>query len=144
MEKSLDVKSVEDAKTKVSDIQVVGNSDSFQLLCKASSKNQGWMKSAKAYEIDGVGCIVQVTTQQNEHVAEALTFVPNCHIEDDANDGRKLIGDPPQYLSATTELKSCDDYLVNEYENVVNKYYNIAIKYSQLVDEYIELLNKQR
>lgn len=91
VEKTLDVTNVADAAAKVSDIKVVGNGDSFALLCKASSKEQGWMKSAKACEIPGVGCIVQVTTQQGSNVAEALTFVPGVKIEADVNDGRKLV-----------------------------------------------------
>lgn len=92
MEKALDVTSVADAtQGKVSDIKVVGNGDTFRLLCKASSKEQGWMKSAKAAEIEGVGCIVQVTTQQGANVAEALTFVPGVRIADDENGGRKLV-----------------------------------------------------
>lgn len=92
MKKALDVVSVEDAaQGKVSDIKVVGNGNTFQLLCKASSKKQGWMKSAKAAEIDGVGCVVQVTTQQGDNVAEALTFVPGVRIADDENGGRKLV-----------------------------------------------------
>ena len=91
MNKSLDVVSIEDAKSgKVSDIQVVGDGNMFKLLCKASSKEQGWMKSAKAMEVLG-GCVVQVTTQQNDHVAEALTYVPGVRIVDDINGGRKLI-----------------------------------------------------
>ena len=49
------------------------------------------MKSAKAMEIDGVGCVVQVTTQQGSNVAEALVFVPNATIVDDVNGGRKLV-----------------------------------------------------
>lgn len=90
--KSLDVTSVTDAVTqaKVSDIKVVGNGDTFQLLCKASSKEQGWMKSCKAMQVPG-GCVVQVTTQQGDHVAEALTFVPCVKIVDDENGGRKLV-----------------------------------------------------
>jgi ribosomal protein L37E len=89
-EKALDVQSVEDAKAKVSDINVVGNGDTFALLCKASSKSQGWMKSAKAMEVPG-GCVVQVTTQQGSNVAEALTFVPGVKIAPDVNNGRKLV-----------------------------------------------------
>lgn len=87
--KALNVTSVEDAQTKVSDIEVVGNGDTFQLLCKASSKSQGWMKSAKAMQVFG-GCVVQVTTQQGANVAEALCFVPNVVIKPDVNGGRKL------------------------------------------------------
>ena len=90
-DKDFSVTSVDDAKMKVADVVVVGNGDTFQLLCKASSKEQGWMKSAKAMEIPGLGCVVQVTTQQGSNVAEALTFVPNCSIADDINGGRKLV-----------------------------------------------------
>jgi hypothetical protein len=88
--KALDVQSVEDAQAKVSDIKVVGNGDTFALLCKASSKSQGWMKSAKAMETPS-GCVVQVTTQQGDNVAEAITFVPDVKIAEDVNGGRKLI-----------------------------------------------------
>lgn len=91
MSKTLDVKDIADAEKKISDIQVIGNGNTFQLLCKASSKEQGWMKSAKAMEIPGVGCVVQVTTQQGNNVAEALTFVPYVKIVEDENGGRKLV-----------------------------------------------------
>jgi hypothetical protein len=38
-------------------------------------------------QIANVGCVVQVTTQQGENIAEALTFVPGVRIfeEIDAN-----------------------------------------------------------
>ena len=91
MEKTLDVKDIADAKAKIGDIVVVGNGNTFQLISKASSKCQGWMKSCKAMEIEGVGCVVQVTTQQNENVAEALTFVPNVKIGLDSNGNKNLV-----------------------------------------------------
>ena len=90
-DKTLDNVNVADVQAKVSDVKVFGNGDTFQLLCKASSKEQGWMKSCKAMEILGVGCIVQVTTQQGQNVAEALVFVPNIVIADDVNGGKKLV-----------------------------------------------------
>jgi len=90
MKKTLDVRTVQDAKEKINDIEVVGNGDMFQLLCKASSKSQGWMKSAKAMETP-MGCVVQVTTQQGDNIAEALTFVPGAVIADDVNGGKTLI-----------------------------------------------------
>lgn len=91
-DKALDVTSVADAQAgKVSDIKVVGNGDMFQLLCKAGSTSQGWMKSCKAMEISGVGCVVQVTTQYAGNVAEALVFVPGVRIVSDINGGRKLV-----------------------------------------------------
>lgn len=91
MPKTLDITSVEQAQQRVPDFKVVGNGNTFQLLCKASSASEGWMKSAKAMQITGVGCVVQVTTQQGDHVAEALTFVPGVRIDEDINGGRKLV-----------------------------------------------------
>ena len=52
------------AKDNVKDIKFWGDGDLWKLLSKASSENEGWMKSSKAMEIKGVGCVVQVTTQQ--------------------------------------------------------------------------------
>ena len=93
--KTLHNSDVSGASKNVSDLNVVGNGDSFKLLCKASSEKEGWMKSTKAMDT-GAGCLVQVTTQQKNRdgsyvIAEALTFVPGVKIVDDVNGGRKLI-----------------------------------------------------
>lgn len=92
--KTLHNSTVSGARKNVSDLTVFGDGDTFKLICKASSKAEGWMKSTKAMEIPGLGCVVQVTTQQDSHVSEALTFVPGARIElidgDKAN-GRKLV-----------------------------------------------------
>lgn len=94
MRKTLHNNTVSAARENVKDIVVFGNGDTFKLICKASSAAEGWMKSTKAMQIDGVGCVVQVTTQQGDNVSEALTFVPGVRIElidgDKAN-GRKLV-----------------------------------------------------
>ena len=94
-EKTLTNTSIEDVKKNVSDVVVVGNGDMFSLLCKASSSEQGWMKSTKACQTP-TGCIVQCSTQQRNpdgsySVAEALTFVPGVFITSDVNGGRKLV-----------------------------------------------------
>jgi hypothetical protein len=91
MNKTLNNVDIEQVKEQVSDVCVVGNGDMFSLLCKACSDSEGWMKSTKAMEIPGVGCVVQVTTQQGDHVAEAVCFVPGVKIAKDYNNGRKLI-----------------------------------------------------
>lgn len=91
MKKTLDNSTVDQAKDQISDLKVVGNGDMFRLLCKASSKKEEWMKSSKAMEIPGVGCVVQVTTQQFGNVAEAVCFVPGVKIADDIDGGRKLV-----------------------------------------------------
>lgn len=94
--KTLHNSDVSGAKKNVKDIKVFGDGDQFKLLSKASSENEGWMKSTKAMEIHGVGCVVQVTTQQGDNVAEAVCFVPGAKIEEtldgDTVTGRRLIG----------------------------------------------------
>lgn len=74
--KTLDVTSSKDFPGKVGDVEVFGNPDLWRLVCKASSKSQGWMKSTKVMELPNVGVVLQVTTQQGDHVAEALCFIP--------------------------------------------------------------------
>lgn len=96
-EKTLHNSDVSGARQNVKDLNVVGNGDAFELLFKASSQEEGWMKSTKAMEIPPLGCLVQVTTQQRNPdgsyaVAEALSFVPGARIVDDKNNGRKLEG----------------------------------------------------
>ena len=92
--KTLHNSTVSGARKNVSDLIVFGNGDTFKLICKASSAAEGWMKSTKAMEIEGVGCVVQVTTQQGDNVSEALTFVPGVKIEEidgDKRNGRKIV-----------------------------------------------------
>ena len=79
------------AKKNVSDIQFWGDGDTFKLISKAWSKKEGWMKSTKAMEIKGVGCVIQVTTQQGSNVAEAVTFAPNCRIKEETDAEGKVI-----------------------------------------------------
>lgn len=83
MEKTLHNSNASGASVNVKDIIFWGNGDTFKLISKASSKAEGWMKSTKAMEIEGVGCVVQVTTQQGENVADALTFVPGVKIQEE-------------------------------------------------------------
>lgn len=68
----------------VKDVIFWGNGDMFQLISKASSQKEGWMKSTKAMDCEGY-VVVQVTTQQRNPdgsyvVAEALTTVPDSCI----------------------------------------------------------------
>lgn len=79
-DKPVNVVNTEDAKSKVSDIEVFGNADIWKLVCKASSKEQGWMKSTKAMVCAG-GVLVQVSTKEKEGLAEAITFIPGATLE---------------------------------------------------------------
>jgi hypothetical protein len=92
-EKDLNISEVRQAQKNISDLKVYGDGDTFALLCKASSQEQGWMKSTKVCNLDN-GCIVQVTTQQRNPdgsyaVAEALTFVPGVNM-DKSTEPRRL------------------------------------------------------
>lgn len=84
--KSLHNTDVNGATKNVKDIKFFGNGDKFRLLCKASSEDEGWMKSTKVMDcVDG--CVVQVTTQQRNpdrsySIAEALTYVPGTKFAD--------------------------------------------------------------
>lgn len=88
------------ATKNVKDIVFWGNGDTFKLISKASSQNEGWMKSTKAMQC-GNSVVVQVTTQQRNPngsyaIAEALTTVANAIIIEEIKDGivisRKIEG----------------------------------------------------
>ena len=93
-EKTMDISTVKAARENISDLKVYGDGDTFRLLCKASSQEEGWMKSTKVCNVAS-GCIVQVTTQQRNPdgsyaLAEALTYVPNVWVDTKA-DPRVLV-----------------------------------------------------
>ena len=85
--------------SNVKDVVFFGR-DLFKLLSKASSEEEGWMRSTKAMEVEG-GCVVQVTTQQRNSdftfsLAEALTYVPGVEIACEGSQeggitGRRLV-----------------------------------------------------
>lgn len=82
MNKTLINTDADGATKNVKDIVFWGNGDTFKLICKASSKEEKWMKSTKAMDIPGIGCVLQVTTQQGDNVAEAVTFIPGVKMEE--------------------------------------------------------------
>ena len=90
-EKTLGNTTASQAKDNVKDIIFWGDGDTFKLISKASSQSEGWMKSTKAMEIESVGCVVQVTTQRGDNIAEALTFVPQARIIETTDDSGKVI-----------------------------------------------------
>lgn len=78
------------AKSNVKDIVFWGDGDTFKLISKASSQTEGWMKSTKAMQMP-TGCVIQVTTQQGDQVAEALTFVPGARLIEHKDAAGKVI-----------------------------------------------------
>ncbi|MGL5316978.1 MAG: hypothetical protein ACRC92_27210 [Peptostreptococcaceae bacterium] len=90
--RSLANSDVNGAKKNISDLVVFGNGDMFKLLCKASSVSQNFLKSTKAMEIPGLGCVVQVTTREGDKPAEAVTFVPGAKIVVDTDENGVITG----------------------------------------------------
>lgn len=88
--KTKDIKNIEHAKQKIGDLFVYGNGDAWQLVCKASSKKEGWMKSTKAMDV-GAGLLIQVSTQQGSEVAEAITYLPGGKLIKDEGGNPKII-----------------------------------------------------
>lgn len=91
------------AKANVSDMEVFGDVNMFKVLCKASSKAQGWMKSTKAMEIFSLGVVVQTTTQQRNadgtnSIAESLVFVPGTKLIEEKNDSGQVVARKIQHL----------------------------------------------
>lgn len=66
--------------SRVPDAQVWGDPYTWVTIAKAHSATEGWMKTTKASEIKGYGCIIQATTQHCGQVAEALCFIPGVRI----------------------------------------------------------------
>lgn len=78
--KNLENTNSETVKANVEDIKFFGDPNLFKLISKASSNEEGWMKSTKALDV-GAGVVIQVTTQQRNPdytnaIAEALVYVP--------------------------------------------------------------------
>jgi len=95
-DKTLHNSDISEAHKNVKDIKVFGDGDLFKLLSKASSEEEGWMKSTKVMDV-GEGCVIQVTTQQKNlngsySVAEALTYVPGIKLIEYDDGERALIG----------------------------------------------------
>lgn len=115
MTKSLGNSDANGTRKNVKDVKFWGDSDAWKLICKAWSEEEGWMKSTKAMEIKGVGCLVQVTTQQenselvsviqdendseiigttmkneNYSITDSVVWVPGVRIEAE-DDGRGYI-----------------------------------------------------
>ena len=97
--KALNNTSIADVQATTSDLVVFGNGDTWKLLCKVSSKEQGFMKSTKALEVEGVGCVLQTTTEFRNRVdavtncTDSVVFVPGVTVIDDLdNETGKVIG----------------------------------------------------
>lgn len=126
MEKDLGITEVRGAKANISDLVVYGDGDTFALLCKASSKEQGWMKSTKVANVED-GCIVQVTTQQKNpdgsySVAEALTYVPRTNIDVTAEPRRLISTD--RYRGELTGMNNPKSEVERQAEQDEYKYKN--------------------
>jgi len=109
--KTLKNSSGQDTQNNVSDVQFWGNKDSFKLISKAWSKNEGWMKSTKVMEVPMLGCLIQVTTQQGDNVAEALQFVPGAVVVEISDDNGKVTS---RSITISKRGRDVQDKMMNE------------------------------
>lgn len=78
-DKDLGITGMDELKEKVSDVVVFGNPGAWELVCKASSQEQGWMKSTKRLQVER-GYLYQTETQQRNPdgswaLSQALVYV---------------------------------------------------------------------
>jgi hypothetical protein len=90
-----DVTSTAAAKAATSDVRVTGDPDMWQLLAKAGSESEGWMRSTKALQV-GPHVILQVSERQHNAngsytIDNDLIRVENVRIVPDVNGGHKLV-----------------------------------------------------
>lgn len=78
VERPLDITNSEQLKEHYEEVVTVGNPDQWRLICKASFGKT--MKSTKGLAISGRGVLIQVTTKEGEHIAEALEFIPGAKL----------------------------------------------------------------
>ena len=121
----------------VPDVEFFGISDMFKLISKAHSDKEGWMKSTKAMEIQGAGCVIQTTTQQRNPdgsyaLTDALVFVPNVSVVSVMNKDNTRISH--RILKRTDKLfeeNTNDNQNKNETISV-NEAGSIAVKISEM------------
>lgn len=71
-----------------SDVKSVGKPDAWKLQSRTYSQNEQWLKETTIQEVRDAktnkvrGCLVRVSTQQGDNVAEALNFVQGATAED--------------------------------------------------------------
>ena len=85
-------KTLTNTLTPESDVFVFGNPNDLKLLFKASSAKEGWMKSTKAYEIEGVGCIIHISEQQGDNITTTAFLARGVKIEDRFDETGKVVG----------------------------------------------------
>ena len=64
IEKTLDISDSKGAQANIPDLVIFGDPDKWKLLCKASSKAEGWMKTTKVMTLKGNIHVIQTETQQ--------------------------------------------------------------------------------
>lgn len=74
-----------------SGVESVGDMGTWKVVQKAWNKKEKWMKSTKALEIVDLGCLIQVTTQQGDKVAEAVCYVPGAKLVQNPAGGGTLV-----------------------------------------------------
>lgn len=71
----------EEGRNAASELEVIGDPDLWRVLQQVKDPRRGWIKTTRAMEIPGEGCLIQSCTRKSEadgsaHFSEAMQFVP--------------------------------------------------------------------
>lgn len=71
----------------------VGDGNMYQVLVKTYSQREKLIKTTRAFEVGGIGCVVQATIEKGKDISESVVFVANAIIVEDINSGKRLSSD---------------------------------------------------
>jgi len=83
---------MESLKGNVSDVELFGNAEKWLCIAKCWSEKENWMKSTKAMEIPGFGCLVQVLEQYQDKTTTSITAIPGVGVYPSKSGGYRLCG----------------------------------------------------
>jgi len=74
------------------DALVFGNPDDWKILMSRESRRDQWSNRTTAYELSGIGCLVQITSHRRLpdrtwESSKAVTFVPGVRIMEEMVNG---------------------------------------------------------
>ena len=86
MTRTLDTTCIEDLYLFSADESAVSvncEGNYFKNLCRISNSSENWFRSTDAFEIPGVGCLIQNNWYDDRDVCQSSVFVPGVRIVTD-------------------------------------------------------------
>jgi len=91
--------SVKQTLKDIPDATIFGDGDAFKLISKIYSVSEGWVEITKALQVDGLGCVLQVQTQQrnqsppndNYVISDSLQWIPGVRIKEFKDENSRIV-----------------------------------------------------